>query len=567
MSHTLAAPGRAFVRTLFIVVMMAFAIVLNGGDLLLPWHPFATLGFSASQTGVVTSVDRTAARAGLHVGDRLDVTRMDPIGRVRYLAFLTLAPEGTGVTLPVESPHGDRVVRVTSHLRLRSVADNVTDIISVLALILYALLAGTLVLLRPAPATWAFFAFSYVFFYSGTLVLEYSVATLSVANDFILAVSTNVSSAFFVWFALRFPDNRVSGPAKVAERVLLFALTPALALMTLTSVLLAINGVDASAFMWAAQIAGLCLYATGLGTLAWRYARTDAQNRNRLRWIVAAFAIAFLPELVMNFVAGPLVGILLPVWILNISSAWTVLAPIAVAYTILKHRLFDIRFVFSRALVYAITTALFVGIIALIDWAAGKWLAESKFALLTELALALLVGVSLNALHLRIERFLNGVIFRTQVKALEALRTFMHEIDLIPDPQRLLLQTFEALRLRLESDYVSIYAVDGASYALVRSSGTTPEILAVDDFAVLHLRRWSEPFVCEEPGHPLFGALLLPMSARSELVGFIACGPKGDRTHYLPDESQTLAALAHRTGTAYAWLTLRPASMQIAPSL
>lgn len=68
----------------------------------------------------------------------------------------------------------------------------------------------------------------------------------------------------------------------------------------------------------------------------------------------------------------------------------------------------------------------------------------------------------------------------------------------------------------------------------------------------------------DEPGHPLQGALLLPMTARAFLVGFIVCGPKSDRTHYLPEEIEALGALAHRTGSAYGWLTLRP-SVQTVP--
>ena len=48
------------------------------------------------------------------------------------------------------------------------------------------------------------------------------------------------------------------------------------------------------------------------------------------------------------------------------------------------------------------------------------------------------------------------------------------------------------------------------------------------------------------------------MIVRGALVGFLVCGPKNDGTHYLPEEIDTLSTLAHRAGTAYAWLTLRP---------
>lgn len=559
---------RTFVRIVFIVVVTGYAVLTNGMDIALPWHPFATFGFTANAQARVTSVDAASARGGLHAGDRIDVSRLSPVERVNLLSFFTTAPEGRAVALPIFSAGGDHYVRLVSHIRPRSLADNVTDVISVLALALYAIIAGALVLLRPLPATWAFFGFSLSFFDSPTLFTEYASRTFLVFQDAVLGVAGVATSVFFLWFALRFPNNILSGAAKKLERVLLFVWGPAMAIVALAGIgALAAGNVTGHLF-WVQSFGTTPLFFAGIAVLIGRYARADAHNRNRLRWIVSAFAVAFLPIMTVNYVeSSPLFSILPPVWIINLCGAWTLLAPLALAYTILKHRLFDIRFVFSRALIYGITTAVFVGIIALVDWGAGKWLAESKFAILTELALALIVGISLNALHRRIETFLNGVIFRAQAKMLEAIRKFAHEVDLITDPERLLMQTFEALRTRLENDYVCIYAIDGTSYALVRCSGSSPAILSADDFAVLHLRRWHEPFVCEEVAHPLRGSLLLPMSVRNELIGFIACGPKTDRTHYLPEEVQTLSELTHRVGTAYGWLTIRPNPLQIAAAL
>lgn len=184
--------------------------------------------------------------------------------------------------------------------------------------------------------------------------------------------------------------------------------------------------------------------------------------------------------------------------------------------------------------------------------------------------MAVLIGVLLTTVHRRIESLLNSVIFRAQTLALQALRRFALETDLISDPRHLLLQTYEALHSRLESEYAAVYTTDGSAYALATpGSDAIPAILSAHDFAVLRLRRWQEPFECDEPGHPLRGSLLLPMTARAQLVGFIACGPKIDHTHYLPEEVETLASLAHRAGSAYALLTLRPASEEpatLAPS-
>jgi hypothetical protein len=55
--------------------------------------------------------------------------------------------------------------------------------------------------------------------------------------------------------------------------------------------------------------------------------------------------------------------------------------------------------------------------------------------------------------------------------------------------------------------------------------------------------------------HPLSEALLLPMSIRGSLLGLLVCGPKRERTHYLTEEIDALALVAHRVGTAYELLS------------
>lgn len=201
--------------------------------------------------------------------------------------------------------------------------------------------------------------------------------------------------------------------------------------------------------------------------------------------------------------------------------------------------------------------SLSIGVLALIDWGFGRWISASRFTLFAELALALVLGAGLSMTQRKIEAFLNSVVFRTQTLALQALRRFALETDLISDPQRLLSQTHEVLDARLESEYVAIYTEDGSSYVRATpGTDSSPALLAADDFAVLRLRRWHEAFECDEPRHAFRGALLSPMTARGHLIGFIACGPKHDRTHYLPGEVETLATLTHSVGSAFVLLTL-----------
>ncbi|HET7813145.1 MAG TPA: GAF domain-containing protein [Candidatus Baltobacteraceae bacterium] len=547
--------ARAAVRTAFIVVFTAYLVAFNGGDIFLPWHPFATFGFSADRTGLVTSASPEATRSGLHTGDRIDVKRMPPGDRER-VGYFSGAPEGSIMRLPLRD---GRTVTLTAHQYRRSFIDNASDIVAVIALIGYIVVAGVLVLLRPMPATWAFYVFSAFFCTSGTLAVTYVSGTALFWMWVSFFVEGALAPVAFAVFALRFPDRVPSGGWLWVERAAVFVAAPALTAVTFGQyAAFVFAGDSGSAIMTnAARALPVLLYAFGVVVLFGRYAAADENSRSRLQWVVAALAVAFLPMLALDFVENAM-SIFPPVTAINLAQAWLLLAPIALAYTILKHRLFDIRLVVSRALVYGLLMSFTVGLLALVDWAFGRWLAESRFALVVELALAVGIGILLTTLHKRLEAFLNGVIFRAQTLALKALHRFALETDLIGDPQHLLRQTYEALRVRLENDFAGVYTGDGTSYALeTPACGSLPQRFSESDFAVLRLRRWHEAFECDEPGHPLRGSLLLPMTARGQLVGFIVCGPKRDHTHYLPEEVETLELLAHRAGTAYVLLTGR----------
>ncbi len=430
---------------------------------------------------------------------------------------------------------------------------------SVLSLVAYTLIAAALVLLRPMPTTWSFFIFSSSFLYNGDQALQYFPPWLIVLFSFFTIPVLQAIAPFALFsFGLRFPNAQPTGLPQRVERILWFAVAPVLALANICSGASLIGIRYPQALTSDIQIAIAALYVPGIAVLIFRYTRSEQDERTRLRWAISAFAIAFLPYVFFTAVENA-AGRLLSLSVANLTQAWLIVAPVALAYTILKHRLFDIRFVVSRALVFGFMTTLTIGILALADWAFGKWLEHSRFHIVAEVALALALGFSITSMHKYIERALNRIIFHAQALALAAIRRFTHEVDLISDPGQLLAQTLQTLRMRLESQYVAIFTADGAtfvqSHPIVQG---TPEILSANDLAVLRLRRWSEPFECDAPQHPLRAALMLPMTARTHLVGFIVCGPKTDHTHYIPEEIDTLQALAHRAGAGYAWLTMRP---------
>jgi hypothetical protein len=116
--------------------------------------------------------------------------------------------------------------------------------------------------------------------------------------------------------------------------------------------------------------------------------------------------------------------------------------------------------------------------------------------------------------------------------------------------------TFESVRSNIEGRYAAIYMQSGAAYERARSSEETlPVYLDENDPAIVQLRRWNEPFEVELGVHPLSEALVLPMTIRGTLLGLLVCGPKVERIHYLGEEVDALALVAHRAGTAYELLS------------
>jgi hypothetical protein len=182
---------------------------------------------------------------------------------------------------------------------------------------------------------------------------------------------------------------------------------------------------------------------------------------------------------------------------------------------------------------------------------ANGWLGKA-----VPLIVALAVGLSARSIHAAVERRLNALFFGRRSKALAALRRLALEADVVTDTPALLTLTFESVRDNIEGRYAAVYIAADGAYERVRSSSETlPASLEQNDPAIVRLRRWSEPFEMELGRHPLSEALLLPMSIRGSLLGLIVGGPKRERTHYLSEEIDALALVAHRVGTAYELLS------------
>ena len=197
-----------------------------------------------------------------------------------------------------------------------------------------------------------------------------------------------------------------------------------------------------------------------------------------------------------------------------------------------------------------------------------EWWAEQAFestrpAIYVSLFAALLIGFTLNALHGRIESFLNTFFFHDQRRAEEALRHASRALAntssdrtliefLVDEPVRVLGLTSAALFLA-ERDGGPLRAADRGW------SHQEAERIDPEDPLIVELRAELAPIVLDGrpraetilPGGSKAPRVVVPLLMRGGVFGFVFYGPRSNGMPLTTDERSLLEAIAHSAGAAY----------------
>jgi hypothetical protein len=411
-------------RVFAVLAIALFTLLNTVTDTVLLWHPFADLGLSVDSSYTVIGVHpgSSADRAGVRVGDLIDMAATPATTR-RFLGpGVAAVPDGAHLTVALRRPNGVQLVDLRGEPHLRSAADDATNALLMLATLTTVAIGTWIVLLRPSKMTWAFFLYCAS---SGTLAVTTGVYLPPYAAVIDLALFGAMTTASFVpfaIFALRFPADSANGWRRQAQAVLLWSLA---ALVPL-GIYVAIGPF----FAWpveAAEFAGSTLGVAGVVfvvvTFALAFFHAPPADRAKIRWVGLGLVIGYSGPLAFNIGSSvPGIAFDWPLPVLNVVSALEIAVPISVAYVILRHRVFDVRFVLGRAAVYgAITTIVVVGV-TLLDFLVGKILSEARLAAIGEAAVAIVVGLSLNSLHKRVEGTVDALFFRGRRRAEQRLK-------------------------------------------------------------------------------------------------------------------------------------------------
>jgi hypothetical protein len=513
-------------------------------------HPLGSPQLNINYKGVITDAGPLALAAGVKVGDTIDLAGKSLAERDAGL-YPETADAGKTIVLPLIS-HG-------RHYTARIVTEPETPNVPVilmrqLAALLMLILGAFLVLKRPNIATWAFFIFA---LNGGGPVNDFYMLGPDwwfPIGDLWSGILTWVPPFFGAIFALHLlHEGPLPAWRRRVELAIYAVMLAAVGCGVAEIVLYVYFGINWGEGTFISTGLTLLAYLSIPVILMATYAESKVGTRERLRWVIWAFSITALAALVDFFGSQGNLGFYPTTYLQHslLTLAYTLVPAVAVLYTILKHRIIDVNVAISRAVVYAVLSTIIVGIFALVDMFFSSALSASRAGLFADMALALVLGFSFNALHARVDRFMDWLVFRARHRAEEHVATVASAIPYARTAEhvnRLLID--EPVRAFGLSDGVLMRVQDDATLAFVHAAHGRPGEAPAEDAESLIaiLRAQPKPYRLTER-HMV---LAVPLFTEMELDAIAFYGAHSSGTDVDGDEIALIERCAVAAGAAHA---------------
>ncbi len=530
--------------SVFIVVCVATSCWFTFSEHGLPF----TVAVVNARTAVIRPTSGLALPAGVQPGDRIDLSALDHSARIAI--SITNLQGGL--------PQG-RIYKLVVQRGARSIVIPVTTVhwgtsgsirFSQWGYSVYYVLLGVLALLalwRGRDRASRYMAFWLIMWLPG-LALEYA------PLDGFVGMGMQIGAILFflltrIGFYLLIESmvRNVLTPRTLAVVRAVFALAFTAGAVTEIGgpLLYVVNG-------WAGlllPLSGIIFTASYTVTallLLLSYAPAGVAQRLRIRWLLLSTLLLLVAIFFSN-------STLLDVAASNaVQSAFFILSMSGFVYTVLRHRVIDVSFVISRALVYTATTSIIIGIFAAMNGVVEHATLGHGANLALELLVPLLLGIGFNTLRIRIDSYASRLFFRRRYRAETALNEFAQSSAFIKEPGNLLDLAVEQVFRHSGAQGVALYEDGDNGYARSRHKGKQEfrELIATDDLAFVRLRAGE----LEVDLHDLDSTLgqegyVFPMSVRGSVIGALVCGPRPGEA-YTADERKLLAHVANQVGVA-----------------
>ncbi len=554
-----AAPSdNARLQGVAVVLLSLLAMTLFLPAAYFGWQDRGTFGFTTlrlSNAIRTVALDSPAGRAGIHKGDRIDMTSLPLLERVR----LDYPAPNQKATFVVISGHSRSEVTLIAQAA-KPMPEYLRWLVfgEFLTWMAFIIIGATLVFLRPAPMTWWLWLYCLGIVPVNELIGHYwyvddeTFFTITVLARFFLG---GLSAIPLLPFLLRFPFDKLEGWRR---RLRPPSVTFAILACVYYAVIIwrALSTVGTPYYSLLNALPAAITYFAGAAILVVTYTQARGLDRQRLKWAVFGMSFTFFAQL--------LVYLPIPAFLTTLAETISVVMPLSVAYAALRHRLIDVHFVINRAIVYGVLTATLVAFVSLLDWISEHFLADFHLAVYAEAGLTIGLGFVLNKLHRQLEAATDVAFFRARRRAEQHLKRVaaslayadrLDSIDesLVDEP----LHAFE-----LASAAVFHYDEQTSGFVRGRSIGwgdAHESRFERDDAVVRYLEVERGPLragairsLQRNLPHGLAApALLVPVLSRQQMQAFVVYGAHADGADIDPDELESLAALAPGAAAAF----------------
>lgn len=553
---------------------------------LVEWNVFhvGTFGWSFDLgQGTVYEVvpGQPAAHAGIREGDRIDLSAL-PLKQQRRILLQPRIGESLSLTVFRNGePHSVSVAAVAPASALWTRIDAIGFPILVL---ISVGLSTLLLLLRPQVATWSFYIYTLLMAvksFEGNLLVRSATGMAIVQVLFELAWSAALIVLLFFAtriFAWSRPWRRFVEAAAIAVGLIdAFVWSyPTVAL------LLAWNG--AGPWTTLQRIFDFAFLSLILGSLAVIALSSRREGRQYTIWVLAGISLVPLIEwadavMYLLYYAQPSLhnAALVTDAVDTAMRPWLpILASLAVYYALVHERVVDIRFAIGRAAEYALTTAVVILVFAVLEWGFGQLFEGSQVAGYASLMAAVVVGFSFNAVHDRVDRFIEAVFFFKERDAQERLLRVSQAL-LYANSERLVLEFLldhPIDALELSSGAIFMLNESGTEFKCAASTNwdkASLTAIAIDDALVAQLRAAQQPLDLRSTGwHPgglppgdKQPVLAVQVLLRGEVFAVALYGRHVSGAEISGDEQDLLRSVAANAAAAFDHLDAERARREI----
>lgn len=554
---------RRLIGRVFLVVILAYAAIAWSVSAAFLWTPRGTLGITSNYDGLISAVDpgSAAAGAGIRAGDRIEIDATPAESRPKVVGVAQVVAIGDRVTLTVARGQIARRVVLVAAPKIVSPADITSQLFSLLATAVFIVVGTALILFSPSRVTWGFGLFCLLTNPVIPALSRFPSATAHLAYVFLYNVVQNVGLVGMLLFALDFP-HAIDRP----WRRILMRLLPLVFIVYASWTVWIDFSVDILGR--GAHVANVLLQiAFGVGNvvaivlITETYLVGPVADRPRLRWVLVGFYVG----LVFSYVGNALLytaNASLPLWCVTLLIAAVATLPLAVGYAIVRHRVIEIDFFVGRAIVYAIFTTMLVAIFALVDWLLSRVLEDFRLSLLLDAIISICAAYAMDAVHVRVERWIDSVLFRGRQIARERLERLARALRYVSSREALETELVGEAHEALGLASIALFRQDGAAYRRVAAFGWpagTREELGADDRLVLEHRaspgviglqdfQWRGDGVPSGLAAPLVS---LPLATPRELTGLLLCSGTAHGEALDPEEVRWIEHVANVAAYTY----------------